>query len=597
MTLIRKTPIALVLAGSMIMHGCALKQMVQMSKDQQLTVTPSPLEVHGDSVKFEVSALLPVKMLKKNKIYAVNPSYKYGDQRINLPVIEFNSADFPKATTEQPKINKTLSFGYKPEIGNGDLVIQGTAYNITKSKSKSTEELPISTGIITTSRLTKDVYYTAYADHGYNNKEELMPVTVNFFFDQGSSKLTNKEQKGVQAKNLDAFLAGKNVSRTVTVIGFHSPEGSEAKNSKLADDRARIIEKYYKDRMKFFDKKASVDSIKFVTKGVFQDWEPLKKELQTSAKLDDKQKSEILAIINGPGAFLDKEKSLQKLPHYKTLIKDVYPVLRTAKTEILKVKPKKSDLQIQMLTKEICEKGLRLDTLSYEELAYAATLTPILTEKEAIYSQLIKKKDTWDGHNNLGAVYIEMASKAVDAGQKDKSLDKAINQCELSIKGKDNAQAHTNLAVAYLMKGMRDKAIEEIVKAEGMEASIELKKGIMGVKGVLEIKQGKYNEAVQSLSKASETNDVLYNLALANLLRRDFEAAKKGFESLKSADANNAWVFYLAAVTASRMNNEGEVTANLKKAVSLDKKLSEKAVNDLEFAQYRNSENFKNALK
>ena len=172
MTLIRKSTLAFLMVG-FLLFGCALKQMVKMSKDQQLTVTPNPLEVHGDSVAFDMSAALPVKMLKKNKIYTLETSYKHGEQSMDLQDIEFKSTDFPNAKVEQPKVDKHYAFFYKPEIGNGDLTLVGTASNMTKTKTKSTEPLPIAKGIITTSRLVKDIYYIAYADHGYNNKEEL----------------------------------------------------------------------------------------------------------------------------------------------------------------------------------------------------------------------------------------------------------------------------------------------------------------------------------------------------------------------------------------------------------------------------------------
>ena len=64
--------------SALIMTGCTLSKMIKMAKDQKLTVAPNPLEVHGDSVKFNVSANLPVNMLRKNKIYTVNTFYKAG---------------------------------------------------------------------------------------------------------------------------------------------------------------------------------------------------------------------------------------------------------------------------------------------------------------------------------------------------------------------------------------------------------------------------------------------------------------------------------------------------------------------------------------
>jgi len=80
-------------------------------------------------------------------------------------------------------------------------------------------------------------------------------------------------------------------------------------------------------------------------------------------------------------------------------------------------------------------------------------------------------------------------------------------------------------------------------------------------------------------------------------LKKDFNAAKAGFEKVIAKDPNNAWGYYCAAVTAARMKDEGGITSNISKATKLNKKLVDKALGDLEFQDYWNSENFKNALK
>jgi tetratricopeptide (TPR) repeat protein len=599
MTLLRKTLLSLLLASLLIFSGCALSKMVKMAKDEQLTITPSPLEVHGDSVKFEMAALLPLKMLKKNKIYTVGSSYKYGDKTLDLGTVEFKAIDYPNAKTEQPKLVHVFSFGYKPEIGNGDLLVKGTASNATKSKNKSTEMMPVAKGLITTSRLVRDINYAAYAEHGYNNKEEYMPRIINFYFDQGSSVLKKSEMSGTHGKDLDAFIAKKNATKTVNIVGEHSPEGSETINSSLADQRAKAIEKYYKARMKHYNYKGKADSISFVTKGTVMDWSPLKKMLETTDLLNADQKAQVLNIVNGGGSFTDIEANIEKLPFYKkTLLGKVYPKLRIARTEILVIKPKKSDAELGLLSKGIADGTVKLDTLSEEELAYAATLTPLLKEKEGIYMALTKKNDSWSSHNNLGAVYLEMAKKEIDANQKFKLVDMAMDQLNIAVKKKENsAEVYTNMATAYSMKNMKTEAMLQLEKASTLEANDDVKKGMMAVKGVLEIKAGKYNDAVQSLSKAKETPDVLYDLALAQLLKKDFSAAKSGFDQVTALAPNDAMAFYGAGITAARMKDEGTMNSNLKKAVALDKSLTAKAMNDMEFEAYWNSATFKDAIR
>ena len=62
--------------------------------------------------------------------------------------------------------------------------------------------------------------------------------------------------------------------------------------------------------------------------------------------------------------------------------------------------------------------------LTQEELLYAATLTPILTEKEGIYKASIGISDNWVAHNNLGAVFLDMAKKEISGKER---LNLAVN--------------------------------------------------------------------------------------------------------------------------------------------------------------------------
>ena len=597
MTLTIKTPLALILTGVLAYQGCTLKQMIKLSKDQKLVVTPSPIELHGDSVKFDLAATLPLKMLKKNKIYTANTSYKYGDQKLDLGKIEFKASDYPNAKTQEPQTSKKFSFGYTPAITNGDVVVVGTASNLAQTKSKSSPELPIAKGIITTSRLVKDVYVVAYAEHGYNNKEELVPNKVEFYFDQGSSKLKVKETGGKKGKYIDAFVAKKNVTRTVSVVGNHSPEGREIKNAKLSEERASAIEKFYKARLKKYSKKGEPETISFVTKGIVQDWEPLRATLDTTDFLTTEEEARIIELTNGSGTFEEKEKSIEQLPSYKKLLTKVYPLLRTAKTEILTIKPKKTDEQILTLAKGISSGSVSQDSLKDDELSYAATLTTDLKEKEGIYTAATKKNDSWASHNNLGAVYLENAARATDKSEITKFADMAETQFNLSLKAKQNAEAHANLAVVHMIRGARVLGLDEVNKAVVAEASDAVKKGAFGTKGILEIKQGSYDDAIQSFSKADETPGMIYNLALANLLKKNFPAAKSGFETVQNATPNDAWAFYAGAVTAARLKDAASLNTSLKKAVQLDSKLSAKAAGDLEFLDYWNSDDFKNDIK
>src|SRR6478736_9545300 len=108
--------------------------MVKMAQEQNLTVTPNPLEVHKDTVNYEMAASLPVKMLKKGTVYTVNSFYKYGESELALDPVPFKAEDYPNSSTEQPRVSKSFSFPYQPAMKTGTLEVEGVAAKGSKSK-------------------------------------------------------------------------------------------------------------------------------------------------------------------------------------------------------------------------------------------------------------------------------------------------------------------------------------------------------------------------------------------------------------------------------------------------------------------------------
>jgi tetratricopeptide (TPR) repeat protein len=589
----RKLVYASLIVGALSLSGCTLPQMVKMAKDQQLTVTPNPLEVHKDTVVFDMAVNLPVKMLKKGTIYSVNPFYKYGEQETALDAVSFKAEDYPNSATEQPRVTKTYSFAYTPAMKSGILQVEGVA---TKSgKSKATPRMDVAVGVITTSKLVKPVYFATYAGHGYNNQEEIIPVVIpDFIFEQGRSVLRTSEIRSDKGKQLDAFIASKNVTKTVTVTGTHSPEGAERINSKLSPDRAAAIEKFYRAQMKKYDYQDLAKDIQFVMKPVIRDWADFKTALASYEGISSEEKAEYMNIINGGGTFESQEKQMTKLKTYRKVFKDVYPTLRTAKTEILTVKDKKTDAEIAVLAKQITTGQVGADTLSFEELMYSATLTPSLEEKASIYEAATKKGTFWNAHNNLAAVYIAQAIE--NPANASLLADKAQAQLDLAARINTTPEVSGNLASVAMLKGNAYAALNNANKALGALRG-DNAAGVNGVKCAAGIVTANYAEAVRAGSAATGTADNLYNKGLAQVLNKDYQNALTSFGEATRANSNHAHAFYGAAVASARLGNADGVISNLTNAVKVDPSLKSAALADLEFSKWTTSEAFRNALK
>jgi hypothetical protein len=589
----RKLFYAMLIIGSLSFSSCTLPQMIKAAKEQKLEVSPNPLEVHKDTVKMELAGNLPVKMLRKGTVYTLNTFYKYGENELALEPVAFKAEDYPNSSTEQTKVSKAFSFPYKDAYKVGTVEVEGVASKGTKSKT--TPRLPLATGIITTSKLVQNSYYAAFAAHSYNNQEELIPVVIpDFIFERGKSVLRKSEIKAEQGKQLDAYIASKNVTRTVTITGTHSPEGAERVNTKLSEERAKVIEKFYRDQMKKYDYQAMADEIKFILKPIVDDWTEFKTSLAAYEGISADEKSAYLDIINAGGSFEDQEKQMKKLKTYNKVFKDVYPGLRTAKTEILTLKIKKTDAEISVLAKQITKGEVKSDTLSFDELMYSGTLTPSLEEKAAIYEAATKKGTNWTAHNNLGASYLQMAienpSRAADL------VEKAAAQFDIAAKIQESPEVNANLASIALWRGNPYKAYSLASKAL-RGANNEVTRGVNGVKGASEIYMANYSAAVSSTSSSTDTHINLFNKGLAQLLNKDFGNASSSFAESSRKNSNFALAYYGAAVAAARQGNGDAVVSNLTNAVRIDSSLKDKALTDLEFAKFTATESFRNALK
>ncbi len=574
-----------IVAGAILLSGCKLDKMIKLAQENDLQVTPNPLEVHGGNVPFEMSAVLPPKILPSNTSFTLNTIYVYGDQELNVGSVEFNASDFPNSSTTTSRKAENFNLPYQDGMNPGTLYVQGVAKDTRNGKTATGDRLAVAQGLIMTSGWVQDVAYASYAAHGYNDKEELVPTNVNFFFDQGRSNLRTSlsvdgESNASKRDKLSAFIAEKNVTRTVTITGTHSPEGTETINSDLSESRAKTIESYYRERMKRYDYKGAADSIDFIIKPVVQNWNAFKTALASYDGISSSEKSSYTNIINGTGSFVEKEKEMKKLSTYKKVFNDVYPGLRTAKTEVLTVKPKKSNAQIAVLAKAIATGEAKADTLSIEELMFSATLTPSLEEKAAIYKAAADKSGMWQAHNNLGAVHIELAL----AGDKSK-LDGAATQLEIAAK-KNNVSAtvQSNLAAVKALQMNYDEAYSALNGISG--ASNDVSGKVNAMKGAIEVRMAEYAKAKASFTSAKMNDAANIDKGLAHLLSGEYSQADAAFGKVNSAAAS-----YLMAVSSARQNNAAGVGTNLKKAVDAEPSYKDMALNDLEFTKYADAVN------
>lgn len=560
-----------------------LKKMVELSKQQQIDVNPSPIELSGSKVSFDVESTLPKGMLPKGTSYTLNFNFEGTD----VGSVEFKASDYPNSASSTSKSTKTLSVPYNRSVMGGSpgkLSVVGTAKIVATGKSLDTESNNVADGVnrtITLTRATNIPTPTAYP--GYTDAEETEVTSVDFFFNQGSSFLRGSEKKSDRGEQFAAFVAEKNITKGVNITGAHSPEGSTKVNEALADKRATEIEKYYRAQMDKYDYKDEAGSINFDLVPVVENWDALRRALRASNSLSREDRSQIGAIINGGGSFVDKEKSLSKLSVYKTLMKEVYPDLRTSRTEVVTVIEKKPNNEILAIAQNIVSGEASSDALSHGELLFAGGLTPDLTEKAAIYGAAVKWGGTWQAHNDFGAVHIQLAKEEEEGSENQlKLLEAAKTQLDISNNKTENAEAHLNLAAIAAMKYDWNLAYEHVLNAEKLDLS-HSKTDMILSKGTLSIPLGDYDRAMTTLNTIPNNGWGMYRRGVMKVMMGDLAGAKSEMTSLRKylAEMNieeQGGLDYIHAVISAREGNATGVTSHLKEALSKDDGRDRKSV-------------------
>ncbi len=614
--------------------GDPTKKMIEMAQQQQLTVDPNPLELHGEEVAFTMSAKLPVEMMKQGTKYTLEVAYAPGTieviqdetpfeeitDLVKVGSISFDGAQY-EGQTENPKVTKDFSFGYEDKYKMGGLMIKGIATRTKNNKSREFGPVRLVVqdggyvkGVATTQRLVKrptdGLRFSAgespfaYGAHGYTGPV-IENFDVTFNFEQGSATIlpttgSNRDQiESVTELYKDVEIP----SFTASGSSSHSPEGREAINTKLAEDRANALETQFNRMMTLLDyNKEDMEKVEFsFEKKVLGETLPDFNRLVDGSSLSPEQKSEAKSIMSGDGDFVENERELQSKPFYRTLMSEVYPEMRYAKSSIRKPTAEKSFPEMKAMIAKMKQDSLEADALTEKEFLYAASQTPDLDERLDILMTAAKSYQTWAVHNNIGAILMDQALQKNDMSK----VDAAIEQFTASMQKKETAEAAYNLAMAYSMKGDDANMQKFLEKAAGMTSANEnTNKLINGAKGYLKIKQatarddGNYKEAETVLNNATANNPNLYNRGLAQILQGvNYDAAISSLNAATLKNPSDGMTFYALAIAYARNNQESNMGEALGKAIKIDDNLKTWAMNDVEFDKFKNSDSFKNAIK
>ena len=187
------------------------------------------------------------------------------------------------------------------------------------------------------------------------------------------------------------------------------------------------------------------------------------------------------------------------------------------------------------------------------------------------------KNDDWRSYNDIAVADIKMNNFA-DAKI---ALDKALSISP------ENPVVLANYGVVYKLTGDYSNAIKyyNMAGTKGADVNYNL--------GLLAVKYGKYNDAVNSFSRSNAKD---FNAALALLLSGNAAACKTMIDGLNPDELK--WNhYYLRAIAHARLNQTDDVATNLLKAVSLNGEVRSMAKTDMEFSKLFNNPLFLGAIR
>jgi hypothetical protein len=210
------------------------------------------------------------------------------------------------------------------------------------------------------------------------------------------------------------------------------------------------------------------------------------------------------------------------------------------------------------------------DSLANEEIIYAATLSNDINTKLSIYKNADRLYGTdWRCSNNVAYCNI-LLNKSADAKT---AMDKA--------NGLNNSapEVNNNLGILARWNGDRKTAMTFYNKA-GSSAEVSHNKGIVN------IRDGKYSDAVSNFGSENS-----FNSALAKVLAGNGDGALATLDA--SPEKEDALSYYLKAVVGARKGQADLLINNLKIAINKDASFKSKAKEDLEFFKFRENADFK----
>ena len=527
----------------------SLSEQMKLAENVQIECTPEVLALVGDQIPVDLTVTYPDGYFHPKAILEVTPVLVYGGgEEQKGPTFVYQGEkvldNFKVVYKTGGTVKEHFAFNYADGVEQAYLELRGVARY--KDKEIAIPAVKVADGTIVTQRLAETEGYFSYKKDNYQAVLHEQ-AEGQVMYDYNSSTIKGSELRSQSIKELQAALAAieadpRYTVKGTSVVAYASPEGGQAYNAKLSDQRAASAEKAW---TKVTGDKTAPDNLE--VRSIGQDWEGFREAVAKSNIQDKELILRVLSMYSDPAVRESEIKNMSKV--YTEINKNVFPELRRARFI--------ADLDYQNFSDEELVELSRtaIDMLDEEGLLRVASITSDAARKSELYNKAVNKFDSDRARFNLAVMALV-----------EERPDAAARQLE-SIKDQD-ADVLNARGVVALQRGDRKAAADWFRKAGTAEAKANL--------GLIDLMEGRYDAAAKQLAGTRGVNGAIASLLAGNIAEA---------ESRVTCKCGHAE--YVRAIIAARKGDADGVKTHLANVEAKDKQLYERSRTDIEFAKYR----------
>ena len=250
-------------------------EQMKLAENVQIQCNPEVLALVGEQIPVDLTVIYPDGYFHPKAILEVTPVLVYGGGKEQKgPTFVYQGEkvldNFKVVYKTGGSVSEHFAFKYDEGVGQAYLELRGVARF--KDKEIVIPAVKVADGTIVTQRLAETEGYYSYKKDNY--QAVLHEQTEGqVMYDYNSSTIKNSELRSQSIKELQAALAAIEADPRYTVTGtsvvaYASPEGGQAYNAKLSDQRAASAEKAWS---KVTGEKNAPDNLEI--RSIGQDWE------------------------------------------------------------------------------------------------------------------------------------------------------------------------------------------------------------------------------------------------------------------------------------------------------------------------------------